>query len=266
MNTHQRSSETEIISLSRGLGILRAFKSSDAPLSNKEISERTSLSKATVARLCHTLLEMGYLRQIGSQGKYHLDNNVTILGHAFLSNLTIRRIAEPMLQEIADRHEMSVALGIGDGPNMVYLVYCAGAQTVAMRLRVGTLLPIHQTAMGRAFMSALEPELCNSHMAAIRASVGGNADVVEADLRSEMKNAQETGFSVSFGSWRKEIFAVGVPVWLDRGSRVIALNCGTRGRDQNADFFSNVLGPEMMRLSSELSGRMEQVGANFWDE
>ncbi|UOA17205.1 IclR family transcriptional regulator [Sulfitobacter dubius] len=261
-----RTSEAEIVSLERGLRILRAFQSSDTPLGNKEIVERAGLSKATVARLCHTLLEMGYLRQIGSQGKYHLDDNVTVLGHAFLRSLTMRRIAEPMLQEVANRHEMSVALGIGNGPHMIYLVYCAGARTVTMRLRVGTLLPIHETAMGRAWMSALQPAQCDRHMAEIRALTGGDADVVETALRREMEKTRQSGFSVSFGDWRKEIFGVGVPLWLDGGRTIAAMNCGARRRGQDPAYFSDVLGPEMMLLSSELSDRIAQLGANFWDE
>lgn len=262
----EKKAETEIVSLARGLDILRAFRSSDAPLGNKEIAQRTRLSKATVARLCHTLLEMGYLRQIGSQGAYHLDNNVIMLGHAFLRTLPIRRLAEPLMQELANRYEMSVALGVGEGANMVYLVYCAGAQTVTMRLRVGTLVPIHQTAMGRAYMSALDPEACNRKMAEIRAAAGDDADRVETELRHEMEKTREVGFSVSFGAWRREIFAVGVPLWLDGGRTVAALNCGARRRRQDADFFSNVIGPEMMLLSSELGDRMDQLGVNFWDE
>ncbi|MCC5971939.1 MAG: IclR family transcriptional regulator [Pararhodobacter sp.] len=259
-------SASEVVSLTRGLGILRAFRAIDAPLGNKEIAERTNLPKATVARLSYTLSKMGYLRQMGPSGRYHLGDKVTALGHALLRTMPVRRVAEPLMQAMADKYEMSVALGIGDGADMVYLHYCSGPETVTMRLRVGTLVPIAQSAIGRAYMWALPEEASERHMQAIRASVGDTADTVEADLRQQIEQVDQRGFSVSFGDWRREIFAVGAPVWLDRGETILALNCGARRRGLEKAHFFETLGPELMALSSELGNRMDQLQASFWDE
>lgn len=256
----------EVVSLTRGLHILRAFRAIDAPLGNKEIAERTGLAKATVARLSYTLSKMGYLRQVGAHGQYHLGDKVTALGHALLRTLPVRRVAEPLMQALADKHEMSVALGIGDGADMVYLHYCSGPKTVTMRLRVGTLVPIAQSAMGRAYMWALDEERRACHMQAIRAAAGEKADEAEEQLRAEIAEVDQRGFSVSFGAWRREIYAVGASVWLDRGETVLALNCGTQRRGLDEAHFHETLGPELMSLSSELGHRMDQVGASFWDE
>lgn len=257
---------TEVVSLARGLDILRAFRAIDAPLGNKEIADRTRLPKATVARLSYTLSQMGYLRQVGPHGQYHLGDKVTALGHALLRTMPVRNVAEPLMQALADRHEMSVALGIGDGPDMVYLHYCSGPETVTMRLRVGSMVPIAQSAMGRAYMSALPEPARERHMQAIRTAAGENADSVEAQLRAEIGEVDRRGFSVSFGAWRRELYAVGAPVWLDRGDTILALNCGTRRRGLEESHFHETLGPELMTLSSELGRRMDQLGASFWDE
>lgn len=261
-----KNQAAEVISLTRGLHILRAFRATDAPLGNKEIAKRTGLAKATVARLSYTLAKMGYLRQVGVHGQYHLGDKVTALGHALLRTLPVRRVAEPLMQALADKHEMSVALGIGDGADMVYLHYCSGPETVTMRLRVGTLVPIAESAMGRAYMWALDEERRTRHMQAVRAAAGEKADEAEEQLRAEIAKVDQRGFSVSFGAWRREIYAVGAPVWLDRGDTVLALNCGTRRRGLDEKHFHETLGPELMALSSELGHRMDQVGASFWDE
>jgi DNA-binding IclR family transcriptional regulator len=257
---------TEVVSLARGLGILRAFRAIDAPLGNKEIAERTRLPKATVARLSYTLCQMGYLRQVGPHGQYHLGDKITALGYELLRTISIRRVAEPLMQALADKHEMSVALGIGDGPDMVYLHYCSGPETVTMRLRVGSMVPIAQSAMGRAYMWALPETARQHHMQAIRAAAGSDADSIEAELRAEIAQVDRRGFAVSFGAWRREIYAVGAPVWLDRGDTVLALNCGTRRRGLKEAHFHETLGPELMAVSSELGHRMDQLGVSFWEE
>ncbi|MEW5423924.1 IclR family transcriptional regulator [Amorphus sp. 3PC139-8] len=262
----ETSEPTEVVSLTRGLAILRAFHAIDAPLGNKEIATRTGLAKATVARLSYTLAQMGYLRQVGPHGQYHLGDKVTHLGYALLRSLPVRRVAEPLMQALADKHEMSVALGIGDGTRMIYLHYCSGPETVTMRLRVGYLVPMARTAIGRAYLWALDDERRQECIDAIRSEAGENADSVEAELRAELAAVEERGFSVSFGSWRRDIFAVGAPVWLDQGHTILALNCGARRLGMDRTKFHETLGPELLTLSSEISRRMDQVGATFWNE
>jgi hypothetical protein len=51
--------------LARGLEVLRCFRVGEPLLGNKEIAQRTGLPKATVSRLTHTLIELGYLPQQG---------------------------------------------------------------------------------------------------------------------------------------------------------------------------------------------------------
>ncbi len=257
----------EVVSLGRGLQILRSFRALDAPLGNKEIAERTQLPKATVARLTYTLCKMGYLRQIGPHGQFHLADKVTGLGHSLLRTLSVRQIADPLMQELADRFEMSVALGIGDGADMVYLNYCSGPETVTMRLRVGSLIPIAHTAMGRSYMWGLAEPARRHHMEMIRRSVGPEkAEGVEETLTAEIQSVEEKGFSVSFGDWRRQIYAVGAPVWLDNGETVLALNCGTRAIGLDRTRFPETLGPELILVSNEISHRMSQLGATFWSE
>ncbi|OZA00203.1 MAG: hypothetical protein B7X99_05070 [Rhizobiales bacterium 17-65-6] len=256
----------EVVSLARGLSILRAFHAIDAPLGNKEIAQRTGLAKATVARLTYTLCAMGYLRQVGPHGQYHLGEKVSTLGLSLLQTLTVRQVAEPLMQSMADKHEMSVALGIGDGPDMLYLHYCSGPETVAMQLRVGALVPIAQSAMGRAYMWALAPERREAHFDAIRAAAGSSADEIIDALRQSIAQVDERGFSISFGDWRSEIYAVGAPLWLDRGETILALNCGTRRRDLDKGKFEDQLGPELITVSNEIGRRMEQLSATFWGD
>ena len=61
-----------VTALARGLDILRAFHAGEGMLGNQEIAHRTGLPKPTVARLTHTLTELGYLNYIRRFRKYEL--------------------------------------------------------------------------------------------------------------------------------------------------------------------------------------------------
>ncbi|MGR3425568.1 MAG: IclR family transcriptional regulator [Pseudooceanicola nanhaiensis] len=258
----------EIVSLTRGLNILRAFRSVDVPLGNKEIGDRTGLPKATVARLSHTLCEMGYLRHVGPHGQYHLGDKVTTLGHAVLRALPLRGIAEPMMQDFAARHRMSIALAIGDQADMIYLAYCSGPDTVTSHLRIGSALPMAASAIGRAYLWAANPESRAAHLAAIRAMAASEAeaDATEADLAEHIAEVDRVGYSISVGGWRREVSALAVPVWLDRGATVLGMNCSTRMRGIDEAQFRDVIAPALLTLSSEIGQSMETLGVSFWDE
>src|ERR1051326_5132964 len=69
-----------VTALARGLDILRAFHAGEGMLGNQEIAHRTGLPKPTVARLTHTLTELGYLNYIRRFRKYELGASVLALG------------------------------------------------------------------------------------------------------------------------------------------------------------------------------------------
>lgn len=48
--------------LSKGFELLRSFRPGEQYLGNKELAERTGLSKPTVSRLTGVLVQLGYLR------------------------------------------------------------------------------------------------------------------------------------------------------------------------------------------------------------
>jgi IclR family transcriptional regulator, positive regulator for flagellar biogenesis len=258
--------ENAVVSLGRGLEILRSFQSLDVPLSNAEIAARTGLPKPTVARLTYTLVQTGHLRQVADNGGYRLGEKVTRLGAAFLSSLPIRAIARARMQGLADRFDMSVALGIPDRLSMIYIEYCSGLETVTMRLRVGTSVPMGLTAMGRAYLWALAPEARDRKIAALVEAAGDGAEALQRGIQAAMHELDARGYAVSFGDWRRQVHAVGVPVWLDGGQTLLAMNCGASRHGLSENLFREELGPALISLSAEVSNAINGIDLTFWNE
>ena len=86
-----------VTALARGLDILRAFHAGEGMLGNQEIAHRTGLPKPTVARLTHTLTELGYLNYIRRFRKYELGASVLALGYAAISSMDVRRASRSRL-------------------------------------------------------------------------------------------------------------------------------------------------------------------------
>src|SRR3974390_1508456 len=90
-----------VTALGRGLDVLRLFRAEDAPLGNQEIARRTGLPKPTISRLTYTLTQLGYLNYDRKLGVYSLGGGVLALGYVALANLDVRRVARPLMQELA---------------------------------------------------------------------------------------------------------------------------------------------------------------------
>src|ERR1700751_4398706 len=75
--------------LSKGFEIRRAFRPGESYLGNKELAERTGLSKSTVSRLTGVLIQLGYLRYSPELGRYALGVALLSLAHPMLTGLGI---------------------------------------------------------------------------------------------------------------------------------------------------------------------------------
>jgi len=260
-----QENQNAIISLERGIEILRVFRAEETALGIHDLVRRTGLPKTTVARLAHTLVSLGYLGQTHYQGRYHLADRVIDLGNAALSNLPVCRIAIPVLQEVADRFNMSTALGIGDRADMIYLAYCRSRDTVTLRMRTGALIPMYPSAMGRAWLWAVDPERRAHHLRCIE-ETGADMTDVSQRIAAAFEQIEEAGFCASFGDWRADMYSAATPMVIDNGNTVLALNCGASRHGLSASTFRSEIGPALKRAAGEISNMIGQLGLNFWDE
>lgn len=262
-----RSSEGITVSLKRGLDILRAYQANDITLNNNELVSSTGLPKSTIARFTHTLTKLGCLERDEQQGGYRLGSRVVPLGHRLLASLSICQVAQPLMQQFADTHRVSVALAGADHTSMVYLAYHSG-KSVAMRyMRVGTITPMAQTAIGYAYLWALPPAQRAWHIAQIAAEANDEAanEQISAIERS-FAVLDAGGFYCSYGEWRREIFEVGAPLIMDRDETVLALGCYTSHQGLDRKQLHDTVGPALVRLGTDIANTMSDLGKTFWDD
>lgn len=131
--------------------MLRAFQPGDGFLGNQEIAKRTDLPKSSVSRLIYTLTQLGYLTYSDRMEKYQLGSGVLALGYAFVSNLAIRQIAKPLMQELANSTGTSVGLSDRDRLKMIYVEYCSPVNVMAFRHEVGDRVPLATGSAGRSY-------------------------------------------------------------------------------------------------------------------
>ncbi|RYE79667.1 MAG: IclR family transcriptional regulator, partial [Oxalobacteraceae bacterium] len=119
------SDETEryiVPALRRGLSLLRLFSRDRRVVTLPEIVRELSVPRATAFRLAHTLEADGYLQRAPHSNAFQLGLNVLSLGFEYLGSMDLLDIARPALEDLRDRLDLSVHMGVRDGTDIVYVL------------------------------------------------------------------------------------------------------------------------------------------------
>lgn len=242
--------------LARGLALLRAFTPDEEFLGNRDLAQRTGLSRPTVARLAQTLVQLGYLNQAASRDKYSLGPAVLELAHPFLAHLTVRRVARPLMQRLADVAKGAVSLGLRRGIDLVLVESCQNAQAITARPDVGATRPIEATSMGYAVLASLAEPARATLLDRVRAAARYDAGIVEARLTSELERHRQHGFCVSFGDQRPGMSAVGAVVHVPGMAEPLGMNCVVASYQVKAGELEVEWGPRLVALARQIEGAL----------
>lgn len=248
-----------VTALARGLQILRAFGPGDEFLGNAELSRRTGIPRPTISRLTSTLTTLGYLRYSDRMEKYQLGPGVLALGFRFLASMSIRDIARPFMQKLADDTDCLVALGTEDGEYMTYIETCHGSGPLVVRMEVGSRIPVTTSAIGRAYVAGLPEERRNRYLELLRRRLGdaGWAEK-KAFLDTGLTQYRDWGYCVALGDWERDVHGVAVPLILPDGE-IMALNCGGLAQRLTDRVIHEHLGPRLAEMGHRIA---TQAGAD----
>jgi len=242
-----------VTALARGLEILACFRHGDRMLGNQELSKRCGLPKSTVSRLTHTLTLLGYLIYIEESAKYSLGTATLALGSATLARLDIRKLAHPLMQELADFAQCMVSLGSRDRLSMLYLDAVRGPAAVTLSLDTGARIQIATSAMGRAYLTAIPESERHAILERVRELADPNRwPELELGVAQALRDVRELGVCCSFGDWQKDVNAIAVPVRPGGGLPPMAINCGAPAYMVSKEFLLERVRPRLIALAREV--------------
>ena len=212
--------------LAHGLALLESFDAGHAALTNKEMAERSGLSKATVSRLSSTLQAHGLIEFEPGERHYRLSSAALTLGYPLLAGLDIRREARLGMKQLADELGGSVSLGLRERTRMIYVETSRGSNPIAFRPDVGAALPMLQTAMGRAWLAAAPEALRRDVLQLLRTATPAAWAQWKGSVEPAIAHLQRHGFCVSHADWQSDVYAVAVPLDTPTDAEPMVINCG----------------------------------------
>lgn len=245
-----------VLTVSRGMQVLRAFRSERAPVSNAELVRRTGLSKATVSRLTGTLLQLGFLRNPPGSREFELATGALAIGHVFIASSGLLEAAEPSMQELADKLGVSVALAVRNEHDMLYVGYRASQKVATLRLGIGSVLPMGTTSIGHAYLWAQARAERARLLAGLKRAAGGVWSSMEAVIQNSFDELEKTGICGVLGGYQRDAFGVALPIRVGREGVVMGLSCGKAEIQPDLAAEKKRIAPELKKAAAQLQDRL----------
>lgn len=257
----QREDPDFVTAVARGFALLRCFKRGERALGNKELATRTGLPRSTIARLTHTLTELGYLEYLPGVEKYSLGIAVLSFGQTYLSGLDLREVARPHMQALADEVKGTVSLAGNAGDEMMFLELAHGNPTFALRVSVGERVPRGTSALGRAYAAGLPAEARERSLQEFKRTVKKDAwAAAEKSIRDAYADFERHGVCFSLGDWNPEVHAVSTPLVSADGHKVVAFSASVPAHLANKQALIDRVAPKLKAMRDRVA---RQLGGVF---
>lgn len=144
------SDGSTVQSLDRALSILGVLRLSGSSLALGDVAARAGLPKSTTHRLLATLQRHGLVVRDGDGARYQL------AARTFEPVGAGPRVRE-ILEELAATSRETANLGALIGAEVLYADRASSPQALRWQLGVGSRVPAHCSAMGKAILASLSP-------------------------------------------------------------------------------------------------------------
>src|SRR5690606_5598537 len=141
-----------VAALDRAIAVLNAFTAADRSLSLAEIAQRTGLYKSTILRLAGSLLRARLLDRL-EDGRYRIGPGAFRLGALYQRSVVASDILLPVMRDLADFSQESVAFYVRAGELRTCLYRIESKHPIRYTVREGDVLPLGVGSGGRVLLA-----------------------------------------------------------------------------------------------------------------
>lgn len=208
-------------SVTRAMALLEMLAAARAPMSLARLSESLELPKSSVHALCHTLLELGYLRRQGDAG-FFIGPAVMPLAASFASGTDVVQAFGLVCDDLAGPTDETIILSVLDGREVVYLAARGDSRPLGLAFRAGTRLPANLAASGRAMLANLSVDAVRERFSSDGPAPNSKGEAPTIDqLLEDLAITHQRGYSIDDESVRIGVYCIGAAVF-DAHAAVVA--------------------------------------------
>jgi IclR family transcriptional regulator, KDG regulon repressor len=241
---------SEVQTLARGLMIL--VKLSEAPngLSITDLSKQFKIDKGSMSRLLKTLSNYGFAEKDETTRKYILGSEIVRLSRSLLTRIPLRQVARQYLLQLAETTQECAHLAILAQGKALYIDQVESKYTLQVNTGVGTLAPLHCTALGKillAFANAPIPDMLQKYT--VRTITDPQM------LKYHLEQVSNQGYAIDDEEFEQGVRCIAVPVKDYRGHCIAAFGISGPTNRLTMDYMPSML-EKVITTGNELSSRL----------
>jgi len=218
-------SDTFVEAFAKGLAVISAF-GDHRKLTLTEVARRTNLPRAGARRLLYTLVKLGMARQEGDD--FMLTPRILQLGFSYLSSLSLREVAQPVIETLSRKADEVVAISVLDGADVLYIARAEVTSVLRRGLTTGSRIPAFCTSMGRVLLAGLPNDECSAVLVNSERRQWTRTTVTDVHkLENEIEKVRSEGWSMVVEELELGAFGMAVPIYGANGSTIAAINLST---------------------------------------
>ncbi|MGW4095956.1 IclR family transcriptional regulator [Mycobacterium sp. NPDC004974] len=180
------------------LTALRVFEevATAQPVALSELARRLGIPKATVQRNLKTLHHAGWIRPAADSGRWEMTGLAYRLGSSVATKRNLRETALPELAALQSITGETIHLAVPDGDELVLVERLDSSHQLRAFLPLGTRLPLHAAATGKAYLATLDDDRIAGYLADAPAKVAANTITDPEWLWDEVRATRERGYAI----------------------------------------------------------------------
>jgi IclR family pca regulon transcriptional regulator len=219
--------------------MLRLFSRARPELSAADLATGAGVSRSTAFRLIYTLEAEGLIARTPDGRRYAMTGEVLGLGFQYLSTRSIGEVAQPFLEELSGRTQLSTYLAVLDGRDVVYVAHVPAQASLVSSLRVGARQDAWSTSSGRILLAALGDAALDRF---IERHLTAREKLKPAALRRQIDADRKAGVVHKRSDYDPHMASCAAPVRGNSGEVVAAVTA---------------IGPASLVLDPDLENRIE---------
>jgi IclR family pca regulon transcriptional regulator len=223
-----------VASLEKGLLVIEAFDANRQRLTLSDVAKLTGITRAAARRYLLTLTKLNYAEFDGRY--FSLTPRILRLGYAYLSSASLSAQVQPFLERISEETGESSSAAILDGDDIVYIARSATRRIMSIGLGVGSRLPAHCTALGRAILAHQPDDAVDAYVQRVRLEARTPKTITDkANFRSVLEVARAQGYALVSEELEYGLRSIAIPVVQRNGKVTIALNLSAQAGRVSAE-------------------------------
>ena len=251
---------------SKFMHLLQLVADTPAAMTVAELSKLSGYPRPTVYRSVAAMVAERLLVEHPETGRLALGPRLVQLASRSWGRSEMRLAAVEDLKHLRDSTGETVHLAVPNGQHMVYIEKLESLSAVQMNSRIGTNVSMYSTAVGKAYLSFLDPAAQQAALDLLpqpfeRHTPNTVRDV--AALRRQLKQIHERGWSVDDEENEAGIYCFGAPIIGRNGVPVAAISVSTLRFRQKPDPEAAYVAP-LLQACKSIMRRIAETPAD-WD-